>query len=84
MIAWTLRVQEESPGSIERRQSLTATGGDPRESATETIPPLSFDIGKGERSGVRAHSPLRRRKGEVNPVGCKEVVHIGAVRSYYR
>ena len=31
--------REESPGSIEQRQSLTATGSDPRESATETIPP---------------------------------------------
>lgn len=31
--------QEESPGSTEQRQLLTATGGDPRESATETIPP---------------------------------------------
>lgn len=34
--------REESPGSIEQRQSLTATGGDPRESATETIPPSTF------------------------------------------
>ena len=28
--------REESPGSVEQRQSLTATGGNPRESATET------------------------------------------------
>ena len=34
--------REESPGSVEQRQSLTATGGDPRESATETIPPGTF------------------------------------------
>lgn len=34
--------REESPGSVEQRQSLTATGGDPRESATETIPPGAF------------------------------------------
>jgi len=32
-------VTEESPGSTGQGQSLTATGGDPRESATETIPP---------------------------------------------
>ena len=41
-------ISEESPGSIGQRQLLTATGGDPRESATETIPPPSG--GKGERS----------------------------------
>ena len=34
--------REESPGRVEQRQSLTATGGDPRESATETIPPSTF------------------------------------------
>lgn len=49
-------MREESPGSVEQRQSLTATGGDPRESATETIPPNSARNGKGERSAVRAHS----------------------------
>lgn len=46
------------------RQSLTATGGNSRESATETIPPRTFLLkilskkvrGKGERSEVRAHS----------------------------
>ncbi len=43
--------REESPGSVEQRQSLTATGGDPRESATETIPPSTFtsfvsDVGR--------------------------------------
>ena len=36
--------REESPGSVEQRQSLTATGGDPRESATETIPPGTFVV----------------------------------------
>ncbi|CFX62933.1 protein of unknown function [Candidatus Filomicrobium marinum] len=31
---------EESPGSMETRWRLTAAGGDPRESATESKPPL--------------------------------------------
>lgn len=35
---------EESPGSIKAGCWLTASGGDPRESATENIPPQ----GKGE------------------------------------
>jgi hypothetical protein len=34
---------------------LTATRGNPRESATETIPP-NVKLGKGEKSEVRAHS----------------------------
>ncbi len=37
-------------------QLLTATGGDSRESATETIPSRLRD--KGEKSEVRAHSRL--------------------------
>ena len=48
--------REESPGSVEQRQSLTATGGDPRESATETKLPIV--MGKGETSKVRAYSLL--------------------------
>ncbi len=52
------------------RQWLTATRGDPRESAAETrLPTL---VGKGEKSGVRAHSWLWRQSQEVNPAGCKE------------
>lgn len=50
---------EESPGSKGKWQSLTATGGDPRESATETKPLNSFfevELGKGEKSRVRAYS----------------------------
>ena len=41
-------------GQCRIRQPLTAAGGDPRESATETIPPTS--VGKGERSSVRDYS----------------------------
>jgi len=46
MVAGCLR---QSGGKSEHRRagwSLTATGGDPRESATENIPPAS--AGKGE------------------------------------
>jgi hypothetical protein len=41
---------EESPGSIGQGQLLTATGGDPRESATETIPP-GVSLARGHRIG---------------------------------
>jgi len=44
---------EESPGSTETRCRLTAGGGDPRESATESKPPADSGVvptaGKGER-----------------------------------
>lgn len=33
---WSIAPREESPGSTEQQQSLTATEGDLRESATET------------------------------------------------
>ena len=59
------------------RQSLTATRGDPRESATETKLPIA--MGKGETSKVRAYSLLWRHSKEVNPVGCKEI-YISGVR----
>jgi len=36
---FTSRRREESPGSTEMRCRLTAGGGDPRDSATENIPP---------------------------------------------
>jgi hypothetical protein len=36
-------------------QLLTATRGNSRESATETIPPEAINPGKGEKSEVRAH-----------------------------
>ena len=42
---------EESPGSKEARWRLTAAGGDPRDSATETYrrPDLRVRAGKGEK-----------------------------------
>jgi hypothetical protein len=48
---------EESPGNKGKWQSLTATGSDPRESATETKPPGL--LGKDETSEVKAHSVVR-------------------------
>lgn len=74
--------REESPGSVGQRQSLTATGSNPRESVTETKPPhqlLSyFGVGKGEKSGVRAHSSAWWHAEGVNPVGCKEIGSLAA------
>ena len=47
---------EESPGSIRAGQLLTATKGNFRESATETIPlGRACSPRKGEKSEVRAH-----------------------------
>ena len=40
------------------KRGVTATGSNPRESATETIP-LRIPRSKGERSEVRAHSQSR-------------------------
>gem|GEM_PF-1141101 len=48
------KVWRGKSGQYRAEQSLTATGGNPRESATETkLPNL---LGKGETSGVKAHS----------------------------
>ena len=35
---------EESPGSTEEQCRITSGGGDPRESATENIPPCSIMV----------------------------------------
>jgi hypothetical protein len=42
---------EESPGSLEARCRITSGGGDPRDSATESKPPIEAlaKMGKGER-----------------------------------
>ncbi len=42
---------EESPGSTVKRRWVTPTGGNPRDSATESIPPCTSVRGKGERVG---------------------------------
>lgn len=46
-------------GQRREGQLLTATGSNPRESATETKPPTGQPEGKGETSGVRAHNRVR-------------------------
>ena len=48
------RLGEESPGSMEARCRITSGGGQPRESATESRPPLqrSSDL-QGQGEGVR-------------------------------
>ena len=52
--------------------SLTATGGDPKESATENIPPTGRNpAGKGEKGEVRAHRFPGDREGMVNPIRSK-------------
>ena len=54
------RPVEESPGSLMTRWRLTAAGGDPRESATENIPPaLSYALRRGNPQGC-----VRSGKGE--------------------
>ena len=51
---------EESPGSMETRCRLTAGGGDPRESATESKPPARVRIGRVRVKGW-GKSPPRDR-----------------------
>ena len=42
-------VIEESPGSTGTQCRVIPGGGDPRESATESKPPVAYHTGKGER-----------------------------------
>ncbi len=50
---------EESPGSMETRWRLTAAGGDPRESATESKPPRLAGV---RVKGCGKSAPRRRRR----------------------
>jgi hypothetical protein len=43
-MAAVLSGMEESPGSTEKRRRITSGGGDPRESATESKPPLAKSL----------------------------------------
>ena len=52
---------EESPGSMETRWRLTAAGGDPRESATESKPPAGF-AGQVRVKGCGKSAPRGRRR----------------------
>ena len=63
------RALEESPGSTGRRCRLTAGGGDPRESATEKIPPAQASQGspraRAKWCGKSAPRPRQRgRQGK--------------------
>jgi hypothetical protein len=50
---------EESPGSMETRWRLTAAGGDPRESATESKPPRLAGV---RVKGCGKSAPRRRQR----------------------
>ena len=58
---WPIKANpvEESPGSMETRWRLTAAGGDPRESATESKPPRLAGV---RVKGCGKSAPLRRRR----------------------
>ena len=51
---------EESPGSMETRCRITSGGGDPRESATESRPPVH---GRVRVKGCGKSAPRRRQRG---------------------
>ena len=54
---------EESPGSMEARCRLTAGGGDPRESATESKPPVTASAPPARVKGCGKSAPRPRRRG---------------------
>jgi hypothetical protein len=59
----SLRRGEESPGSTETRCRVTPGGGDPRESATENIPPPRLrKVGRAARVKWCGKSAPRRRQ----------------------
>ena len=62
---------EESPGSIEIRCRLTAGGGDPRESATESKPPAfaALQLRRDKPPGLPRRSPKGRRRVRVKGCG---------------
>src|SRR5690606_15487520 len=66
---------EESPGSMETRCRLTAGGGDPRESATESKPPR-FSVARVKGWGK---SPPRDWQQERHGKPHREQDRIGAV-----
>src|SRR5215471_19435139 len=54
---------EESPGSTETRCRLTAGGGDPRDSATESKPPGGTSSRKARVKRCGKSAPRSRRRG---------------------
>src|SRR2546421_10771096 len=72
MAALRRRRREESPGSTEVRCRVTPGGGDPRESATESTPPVRPGTPGGRQGGngaVRAHRAAGNGGGRENPTG---------------
>ena len=54
---------EESPGSMEARCRVTPGGGDPRESATESKPPVRLYAPPARVKGCGKSAPRPRRRG---------------------
>ena len=66
-MAAVLSGMEESPGSTEKRRRITSGGGDPRESATESKPPLASLLPEVRVKGCGKSAPRwrqRRRHGK--------------------
>ena len=61
-------IAEESPDSTGRKCWITPSRGNPRDSATENIPPF---VGKVEKVMVRAHRNCSNTIGIVNPIWSK-------------
>jgi hypothetical protein len=72
---------EESPGSTEKRCRLMAGGGDPRESATESEPPVNALRGQGAVRVKRwGKSPPRERQRKRHGKPHREQDRIGTPR----
>jgi len=87
---WPIKANsvEESPGSMETRWRLTAAGGDPRESATESKPPRLAEVrvkGCGKSAPRRRQ---RRRQGkphrEQDQIGVAGCARKRGARSVFR
>jgi len=69
---------EESPGSRDQRWRLTAAGGDPRESATESKPPAGQPVQARVKRCGKSAPRVRQRKRHGKPH--REQNRIGAAR----
>ena len=70
--------REESPGSTEVRCRVTPGGGDPRESATESTPPVIRDTGRAARVKRCGKSAPRRRQRRRQGKPHREQDQVGA------
>ena len=70
--------REESPGSTEVRCRVTPGGGDPRESATESTPPVVRDTGRAARVKRCGKSAPRRRQRRRQGKPHREQDQVGA------